>query len=400
LLRGVANQRLEIGSGQEDVISGELWAEAIDRMMVRIDDTAAQVREGFPLHADPETGKWTASPDGDWTGGFWNGMLWLAHTTTGEQRHLDWAERWTDLLRPRARSENIFRSFLFYYGAALGDILVGNSQAREVGLLGARGLATLYNTNARAIPLGSEAEAVSDVDVGPGDANVDGVQATALLIWAAKESGDQSLYEIGIQHALRFIEFCVRDDGSVIQSVRFDTESGEVIKHYTHKGFTDDSTWARAQAWAMLGYSVSAIWEPNRQVFVDTAMRTADWWIDHVPSDEVAFWDFNAPATAATKRDTSATAIAAAALLKLSALAPSGESRRYYWEAAEATVRTLVEDYLTPIVSEDGRTPGILTSGCYNHRTGLATQNELIWGDYYLFESLQVLAGNLDPTAL
>jgi unsaturated chondroitin disaccharide hydrolase len=59
-----------------------------------------------------------------------------------------------------------------------------------------------------------------------------------------------------------------------------------------------------------------------------------------------------------------------------------------------------VEDYLTPIVSEDGRTPGILTSGCYNHRTGLATQNELIWGDYYLFESLQVLAGNLDPTAL
>jgi unsaturated chondroitin disaccharide hydrolase len=327
-------------------------------------------------------------------------MLWLAHTTTGEQRHLDWAERWTDLLRPRARSENIFRSFLFYYGAALGDILVGNSQAREVGLLGARGLATLYNTNARAIPLGSEAEAVSDVDVGPGDANVDGVQATALLIWAAKESGDQSLYEIGIQHALRFIEFCVRDDGSVIQSVRFDTESGEVIKHYTHKGFTDDSTWARAQAWAMLGYSVSAIWEPNRQVFVDTAMRTADWWIDHVPSDEVAFWDFDAPATAATKRDTSATAIAAAALLKLSALAPSGESRRYYWEAAEATVRTLVEDYLTPIVSEDGRTPGILTSGCYNHRTGLATQNELIWGDYYLFESLQVLAGNLDPTAL
>jgi unsaturated chondroitin disaccharide hydrolase len=381
-------------------MNNDLWNRALDHMTVRIGDTAIQVGNGFPDYADPETGKWIISPDGSWTGGFWNGMLWLAYATTREQKYLDWAERWTDLLRPRVSSENIFRSFLFYYGAALGDILTGNSLAREVGLAGARGLATLYNANARAIPLGREAEAVSDVGVGPGDANVDGVQATALLIWAARESGDESLYEIGIQHALRFIEFCVRDDGSVIQSVRFDTESGEVIKHYTHKGYSDYSIWARAQAWAMLGYAIDAIWEPERKEFVDTAMRTADWWINHVPDDKIAFWDFDAPATTETKRDTSATAIAAAALLKLSALAPSGETRRRYSEVAEATIRALVENYLTPTRPGDRRTPGILTGGCYNHRTGLATENELIWGDYYLFESLQVLAGNLDPVAI
>jgi len=377
-----------------------IWTDAIDRMMVRIDDTAAQVREGFPDYADPQTGRWTASPDGSWTGGFWNGMLWLAFATTKEQKYLHWAERWTELLRPRVQSENIFRSFLFYYGAALGDILVGNSFARDVGLLGAGGLATLYNANARAIPLGREAEAVSDVDVGPGDANVDGVQATSLLIWAARESGDEGLYEIGLQHALRFIEFCVREDNSVIQSVRFDTETGEIIKNYTHKGYTENSTWARAQAWAMLGYSVDAIWEPDREEFVDVAERTADWWIDHVPDDRVAFWDFDVPVSAETKRDTSATAIATAALLKLGALAPSEESRRRYREAAEATTLALVEGYLTPTSPDDDRTPGILTRGCYNHRTGLATESELIWGDYYLFESLQVLAGNLDPAVI
>jgi unsaturated chondroitin disaccharide hydrolase len=381
-------------------MNDDLWTRALDHMMVRIGDTAVQVKNGFPDYADPGTGRWIISPDGSWTGGFWNGMLWLAYATTRERKYLDWAERWTDLLRPRVSSENIFRSFLFYYGAALGDILTGNSLAREVGLAGARGLATLYNANARAIPLGREAEAVSDVDVSLGDANVDGVQATALLIWAARESGDESLYEIGIQHALRFIEFCVRDDGAVIQSVRFDTKSGQVIKHYTHKGYSDDSVWARAQAWAMLGYAIDAIWEPERKEFVDTAMCTADWWINHVPKDRVAFWDFDAPATTATKRDTSATAIAAAALLKLSALAPSGATRRRYREAAETTVRTLVEDYLTPTGPGDDRTPGILTGGCYNQRTGLATENELIWGDYYLFESLQVLAGNLDPVAI
>ena len=381
-------------------MSDRLWDEAIERMLVRIEDTAARVREGFPLHADPETGEWTASPDGDWTGGFWNGMLWLAYATTGRREYLEWAERWTEMLRPRARSENVFRSFLFYYGAALGDILVNNSLGREVGILGAKGLATLYNPNARAIPLGREAEAVSDVDVGPGDANVDGVQATALLVWAARESGEASLYDIGIQHALRFIEFCVRDDGSVIQSVRFDTTSGEVLRHYTHKGYSDDSVWARAQAWAMLGYAVDAIWEPGREEFLEAAMRTADWWLDHVPDDRVAFWDFDAPAAAGTERDTSATAIAAAALLKLGALAPTENDRQRYRQEAEATVRTLAESYLTPTGLDDHRKPGILTGGCYNQRVGLATDNELVWGDYYLFESLQVLAGDLDPAAI
>jgi unsaturated chondroitin disaccharide hydrolase len=381
-------------------MSDAIWTDAIERMMVRFDDTAAQVTEGFPDYAEPRTGRWTASPDGSWTGGFWNGMLWLALATTKEQKYLDWAERWTELLRPRVQSENIFRSFLFYYGAAIGDILVGNSLARELGLLGARGLATLYNDNARAIPLGREAEAVSDVDVGPGDANVDGVQATSLLVWAARESGDENLYEIGIEHALRFIEFCVREDNSVIQSVRFDTETGEIIKNYTHKGYAENSTWARAQAWAMLGYSVNAIWEPDREEFLDTALRTADWWIEHLPKDKVAFWDFDAPMSAERKRDTSATAIATAALLKLGALAPSEERRRRYREEAEATARVLVEDYLTPTSHEDPRKPGILTRGCYNYRTGVATEHELIWGDYYLFESLQVLAGNLDPAVI
>jgi unsaturated chondroitin disaccharide hydrolase len=374
------------------------WTSAIEQMMSRIDDTTNRVKEGFPHYADPETGEWTTSPGGDWTGGFWNGMLWLAYKTTNEHKYLDLAERWTELLRPRAETETIFRGFLFYYGAALGALLVGNSLCREVGLSGAQGLATLYNPAARVIPLGEEAEEASDI--GRGDANIDGVQSTALLIWASKELGQESLYDIGIQHALRTAEFCVREDNSVVQSASFDTETGEIIKRYTHKGYTHASTWARAQAWAMLGYSVDAIWEPKREEFLDVAIRTADWWIDNVPEDKVAFWDFDVPVSAETKRDTSSTAIATAALLKLSALAPSEERRQRYREEAEATAQALVERYLIPTEPDDSHPPGILTHGCYNYHLGLATENELIWGDYYLFESLQVLAGNLDPAVI
>ena len=199
--RGGNNERHELGT----MPSIGCWYGSMTRL--------PGSRRAFPHYADPQTGEWTTSEAGDWTGGFWNGMLWLAYAATKEQKYLDWAERWTELLRPRAPTETIFRGFLFYYGAALGDILMGNPLAKDVGLSGAKGLATLYNPNARVIPLGEEAEEASDV--GRADANIDGVQGTSLLIWASKYLDDQNLYDIGIEHALRINEFCVREDNSV-----------------------------------------------------------------------------------------------------------------------------------------------------------------------------------------
>jgi unsaturated chondroitin disaccharide hydrolase len=375
------------------VASATRLQEGLEAMTRRVVDSAGRVGEGFPHYGDAATGEWTTSPGGDWTGGFWNGMLWLAHARTGEDRFREWAERWTRLLEPRARSETVFRGFLFYYGAALGSILSGNEFAREVGLAGALGLATLYNEKAAAIPLGTEAEEASDPGRrGRGATNVDGVQGAALLFWAARETGEPALHEIGLRHALRHVEWCVRADGSVCQSASFDPESGVLLHRYTHKGLTDESTWARAQAWAMLGYAVDAIWEPERRELLDTAERTADWWIDHVPTDRVAYWDFDVEPGPGVERDTSATAIALAALLKLAELASDAERRTRYRAEAEATAAALLDGYLTEA--------GILTEGCYNRRIGLATRSELIWGSYYLYEALHVLLDSLDPAKI
>ena len=63
-----------------------------------------------------------------------------------------------------------------------------------------------------------------------------------------------------------------------------------------------------------------------------------------------------------------------------------------YREAAEATVSALVDHYLGG--------DGILRGGCFNKRIDLATEHELIWGDYYLYEALHVLAGLLSPTVV
>lgn len=358
-------------------------------MRARIDRTADTVHDGFPHFADPATGRWTVTPNGDWTGGYWNGMLWLSAYSTGAEHYARMAANWTERLRPRADSESAAKGLLFYYGAALGAILGQHATAHQLALAATRSLAAMYNPRAKVIPMGSEFEEVHSV--GMTETEVDVVQIAAVLLWASRECGDPHLREIALSHACRHVEYCLRPDGSICQSVSFDPATGTTIRTYTHKGISDQSTWARAQAWGMLGWALTAQWSGDES-FLAPAERAADWWLAHVPADRIAFWDFDDPAIPSTNRDTSATAIAAASLLKLAALSPREPKRRMYSEAAEATVSVLVDHYLSA--------DGILRAGCFNKRIGLATEHELIWGDYYLYEALHVLAGLLKPTSV
>jgi unsaturated chondroitin disaccharide hydrolase len=371
---------------------------AIRRVLARIDDTIGANLDGFPHFADPTTGAWTTTPIGDWTGGFWVGELWLAWAYTHNEEYLRAARLWAERLLPRVKSKTIFRGFLFYYGAVLGSLLADDPRGRELGLLAARALTDDFNKRVGLIPLGEEAEEAHTV--GAGETNVDGVATSALLIWAAQLTGSARLRDMAISHAQRHIEFCVRDDASVCQSASFDETTGKLLRRYTHKGYTDESTWTRAQSWAMLGFTLAAKWSGGDPRLLDAAEQVSDWWMAHVPPDYVAFWDFDAPHESAPELDTSGTAIAAASLLKLSRLTTNSVKAKQYQSFAENTVAALVTGYLTPTNGGDHRPAGILTAGCYNHRLGLATSNELIWGDYFLFESLGVLAGNLSATEL
>lgn len=377
----------------------QIWEDARARMLQRVEETGRSIQRGFPHYADAETGEWTTSENGDWTGSFWTGQLWLAYHTTGDERYRAWAERWCEALEARITSDTIFRSFLFYYGAALGHILEGHERAKAMALRGARAFSESFNERAGVFALGAGAEEFTDV--GQSETNVDAVGAiSALLAWTSEQTGDPAYRNKARQHAQRLIEGCVRSDGSVCQSVSVGPDTGEILRRYTHKGYAENSTWARAQAWGMIGYALCAQTIPEEDAFRATAVRLADWWLEHVPEDRVAFWDFDHPDIPDAERDTSATAIATAALLKLSELVEADEAKQRYRDAAEKSARALVGEYLTPTSAHDPRPRGILTQGCYNRRIGLATRHELIWGDYHLFEALQVLSGEIPAMRL
>lgn len=367
--------------------------DAVNRMLDRIARTAAEDDRGFPHYADATTGVWARTPNGDWTGAFFVGQLWLAAACTADGRWRELALDWAERLRPRAASQTVFRGFLFWYGAAIGAMLLEDDRAEQIAMDGARALASSFHPTGRLLPLGAAAEEAHTV--GPEETNIDGVPGGApLLYFAADRAGDDRLAELARSHVERHVEFCVRPDDSVVQSATFDPHTGDLLRTYTHKGIRDDSTWARAQAWAMLGLAQAAHRDPS---FTGAAIRVCDWWIGHLPGSGVAFWDFDAADTDPVL-DTSATAIAAASLLKAAGL-DAGRAAGYR-DAAEMMVRALVSEHLTPVDATDQRPPGMLVDSCYNRRIGLATSNELIWGDYFLFESLLALSGRLDPARL
>ena len=140
----------------------------------------------------------------------------------------------------------------------------------------------------------------------------------------------------------------------------------------------------------MLGFSQAVC--TGAEEFCDVAIRVSDWWCDHLPETNVVPWDFDDPEGL---RDTSGAAIACASLLKLAAVANGRSSK--YTDCAEAMVDALVAGHLTGVDPADHRPPGMLIDGCYSPRISLAPANELIWGDYFLFEALAVLGGFVDP---
>jgi unsaturated chondroitin disaccharide hydrolase len=376
------------------------WDEGIDRMLTRILDTADRVTSGYPHWADSGTGQWTTTPNGDWTGGFWIGMLWLAATATGDPRYRALAEPLAEGLRARIDAETVFKAFPAYYGAALGAMLHDVPAARDIAVRTAKSLARLYAPALRLVPLGGQAE--EGTHIGNTETSIDSLQAAPLLFWAAREAGDAALRDVAVHHAETIIALHLRPDGSFIQSSSLDPATGRLVRHYTHKGFSDSSTWGRAQGWGMLFATQSHIADPGHATWLAAAMGGADWWLAHVPSDHVAFWDFDDPAIPRTERDTAATAIALAALLKLGRVATPESRRARYREAAEATARALLDRYLTPTHAGDRRVPGMLTEACFNRRPDARAQDkvtrcEFIVGSYYLFESLLCLDGRLDP---
>lgn len=361
----------------------------------RIRATMSQVGTDFPYIADPKTGEWQVTDNGNWCGGHWIGMLWLAYDITGEEEFASAARAATDRMRAAMPKDNMFYGMNHNYAGFRAYDCTGEDAYRAIGIDGADRTVEYFNEAARQVPLGTlaiEAPASNfrgpaENDAGPSGARLGAVDAiyTALpVLWGAyEETGDPSYRDVAISHADRHLDWYIRDDGSTWHHVEFDPETGDVIRKYNELAYSDETCWARGQGWCIAGLS-RAYRETGAARYLDALERVVDYYVEHAPADLVPFWDFAHPDRPNIERDTSSAALAAYGLTGLPAAGETDSLR----ETGDRILDSLLADYLMPVDESDTRKSGMVLQSCYNGPAGFATEHEHVWTDYYTFYAL------------
>lgn len=325
-----------------------------------------------------EDGKLKLVAAKDWTSGFFPGNLWYLYELSKNEQWKIAAEKYTaNIEQEKINGKTHDMGFKIYCSFGNGYRLTNNARYKEVILQSAKTLATRFNPKVGAIRSWDHNADKWDFPV-----IIDNMINLELLFAATKLSGDSTYYKIAVQHANTTLKNHFRPDFSTWHVISYNPNTGEVMKKNTHQGYTDASTWARGEAWALYGYTM-CYRETKNPLYLKQAKNVANFIFNHknMPVDLVPFWDFDAPNVPNEPRDVSAASVMASALYELSALT---KDQAYFLKA-----NPMMQNIAVKYTSEMGTNKGFIL----DHSTGSKPSNNevnvpLIYADYYYLEAL------------
>ena len=339
----------------------------------------------YPLYTDH--GKWRHSKPAwtRWCDGFLPGMMWIFYQETGDQEWRSLAVRYSKALEERKDDREVHDlGFIFYHGTYKrwyeASVREGapDQSLKDIVIHAGQTLALRFNDQAHCLR-----------SFHGSDSNfIDIMMNVGIIFYAARETNDAVLLELAHRHCRTTRRTLVRGDGSTSHEGIFDLKTGEFLKQTTQQGYRGDSCWSRGLAWSLYGYG-TCFQLTSDPTYLEVAQLNADWWLEHIPEDGVAPWDFDAPLSGPLSRaqvDTSASAIAAVGLFNLAEFSPSVARRKGYLDCALRTVDTLTSRYLGE--GED-KWEGILRGGVYHIHKDLGVNESVMWGEFFFVEALQ-----------
>lgn len=338
---------------------------------------------------DAKGSEWTTVAAHDWESGFYPGALWFVYEhalASNWPDAEDWRKRagaWTETLAgQQLNNTHHDLGFVIFDSFGNGYRLTENPAYQPVIVQAAQTLASRFRRETGMIRSWGKVDDMETFTV-----IMDNMMNLELLIWAAGHGGPAELRDIAISHADRTIGLFFRPDGGTWHVVDLDPRNGTVLRKHTNQGKSADSTWSRGQAWAIYGFAYmhEATGDPR---YLETSLMAANYYLSRTPADRVPPADFDGGLDGLEFKDSSAAAIAASAFLRLHRLVDNPDLKRKFREDAEATLRALTSP---PYFPEKDDHAGVLRHAARNycadphHRL---TNTSLIWGDYYLLESL------------
>ena len=324
-------------------------------------------------------------PIDDWCSGFFPGNIWHMYELTGDQKWLPLAEKYTeDLDSVQYLTWHHDVGFMIGSSYLNGYRFAGKEEYKPVIIQTAKSLSTRFRPAAGVLQSwdadkGWQAERGWKCPV-----IIDNMMNLELLFWAARNGGGQYLYDIACKHAETTMKHQFRKDYSCYHVAVYDTLDGHFIKGVTHQGLSDDSMWARGQAWAIYGYTM--VYRETHDVrFLDFARKVSDVYLSRLPEDMIPYWDFNAPELSSGEpKDASASAITASALLELSTYINDSDSAFFYRNKAVEMLQILS----SPAYQARNKKDAFLLHSVGHMNKGWEVDASISYADYYYLEAL------------
>lgn len=315
-----------------------------------------------------------------WTCGFFPGTLWYLYEYSKDKKLKEYAQLFSERLQGTEYATNTHDiGFIIFCSFGNGYRLTGTPDYKAKIVIAAKTLSTRFNPTIGCI---------KSWDFWPASYPViiDNMMNLELLFEASKITGNPQFKAIAVNHANTTLRNHFRNDASCYHVVIYQPKTGDIIQKRTRQGYSDESSWARGQAWALYGYTM-CYRETKDSCYLVQAQNIADFILNHphLPKDKIPYWDFDDPKIPDSYRDASAGAIICSALIELSQYVPTKTSRTYL-NAAKQQLQSLA----SPNYSTNSKKNA---NFLLKHSVGSLPDNSeinvpLSYADYYYIEAL------------
>lgn len=316
-----------------------------------------------------------------WCSGFYPGTLWLIYAHTKDAATKEEAlKRLAILEKEKTYTGNHDLGFMMFCSFGTAYDITKDPAYKEVVFTAAQSLSTRYRPSIKAIQSWDSSKNFKCPVI------IDNMMNLELLEWVTKNGGDKKFHEIAVTHSNSTLQNHFRADNSSYHVLDYNLATGGVSRKVTHQGYSDASAWARGQVWGLYGYTVMYRFTKDA-VYLNQANKIAAYLLNHpnMPSDKVPYWDLDAPDIPQAKRDASAGAILASALLEL-AQYTKGKQKTDYIGTAETILKALSSPaYRAPLGSNGGF---LLLHSVGSLPHGSEVDQPLTYADYYFIEAL------------
>lgn len=347
-------ERLE----QYERITGREAEDFLARAVKLVQENLPEFTEYFP-DSNSEENFYPQTENREWTTGFWTGEIWLAYERTKDENlkkaGLLQAKSFLKRITERVDVDNHDMGFLYTPSCVAAYRLTGDETAKKAALMAADNLMERFQEKGRFFQAWGELGAKDNYRL-----IIDCLLNMPLLFWASEVTGDPKYREKATAHILTAMNCVIRPDHSTYHTYFFDPETGEPVKGVTHQGNRDGSAWSRGQAWGIYGSALSYHFLKD-PAYIDIFRKVTDYFVTHLPSDLIPYWDFDFDDGSTEPRDSSSAAIAACGMLEMAKYLEPEEAEKYT-ALAEKLIKALCDHCA---VKDHSESNGLLLHGTY-----------------------------------